>query len=379
MSFSPSTPTSATASTSGEPVVRTGGSSRIVRRTAVTTAAVGALLLCAALPASAHSGGRGLLTLRQAAQRDGKYIGSAIGDSYLSNAQYSSIAGSQFDELTPENEMKWASVEPTEGTYDWGPADDLVKFAEQHHMLVRGHNLVWNSQLPTWLTSGTFTNAQLKALLKKHITDEVSHFKGKIYAWDVVNEPFNGDGSYVQDIWYNALGPSYIADALEWAHEADPKAKLYINDYNIEGENTKSDAMLSLVEQLKAEHVPINGVGFESHFIAGELPTDITANMQRFAAAGVDVAVTELDDRVNLPATAVELNQQASDDASVVDSCLAVRRCVGVTNWEFGDAYSWVPSVFAGQGAADLFDDNLQAKPAYYAVLDAFRDGGGRG
>ena len=355
--------------------------SRRLRRTLLTVAVTVAAVTGASLPATACSSTHGGspakgAPLRGLAARDGIYVGSALASGTLTaDSTYSSIASTQFDAVTPENEMKWASVEPTQGSYTWGPADQIVSFAQDHHMLVRGHNLVWNSQLPTWLTSGTFSSAELAALLKKHITDEVSHFKGKIYAWDVVNEPFNGDGSYVQDLWYNALGPDYIADALRWAHAADPKAVLYLNDYNIEGRNAKSDAMYALVKQLKAEGVPIGGVGLESHFIAGELPSDIKANMERFTALGVNVAVTELDDRVDLPATAAELTQQAADYGSVVTDCVQVRGCVGVTAWEFDDGHSWVPGVFAGQGAANLYDASYRAKPAYYAVQAALAAG----
>ncbi|WP_052432709.1 endo-1,4-beta-xylanase [Streptacidiphilus carbonis] len=348
-----------------------------LRRTLLTAAVAVAAVAGATLPAAAHGGTAGRnAPLRSLAAHDGIYVGSALAAGTLaSDSTYSSIAATQFDAVTPENEMKWSSVEPTQGAFDWAPADQIVSFAQDHHMLVRGHNLVWNSQLPTWLTSGSYSSAQLAALLKKHITDEVSHFKGKIYAWDVVNEPFNGDGSYVQDLWYNALGPGYIADALRWAHQADPKAVLYLNDYNIEGQNAKSDAMYALVKQLRAEGVPIGGVGLESHFIAGELPTDIKANMQRFTKLGVNVAVTELDDRVELPATAAELTQQAADYGSVVTDCVQVRGCVGVTAWEFDDGHSWVPGVFAGQGAANLYDASYQAKPAYYAVRSALAAG----
>ena len=167
------------------------------------------------------------------------------------------------------------------------------------------------------------------------------------------------------------MGSGYIADALRTAHAADPGAQLYLNDYNIEGENAKSNAMYSLVQSLLAQGVPINGVGFESHYIVGQVPSSLLANMQRFAALGVNVAVTELDDRIQLPASTASLNQQATDYATVVRDCLQVSRCVGVSQWGVGDADSWIPGTFPGWGAATMYDQNYQPKPAYSATLSA--------
>ena len=284
------------------------------------------------------------------------------------------MADAQFDMATPGNEMKWDTTEPANGTFNFGPGDQIVTYAHAHHMRVRGHNLVWQSQLPSWVSSLPLD--QVKAVMEQHITTEVSHYRGQVYSWDVVNEPLNGDGSFVSDVFYQAMGSGYIADALRTAHAADPHAKLYLNDYNIEGINTKSDAMYNLVKSLKEQGVPINGVGLESHFILGTVPSTMLANMRRFAALGVDVAVTELDDRIQLPATTADLSQQASDYATVVGDCLAVRRCVGVSQWGIGDADSWIPGFFTGYGAATMFDENYQPKPAFYATQQVLRSQG---
>jgi endo-1,4-beta-xylanase len=141
--------------------------------------------------------------------------------------------------------------------------------------------------------------------------------------------------------------------------------------------NAKSNAMLSLVTSLKSQGVPIDGVGFESHFILGQIPSDMQANMARFAAAGVDVAVTELDDRIQLPASSANLAQQATDFSNVVKDCLGVSRCVGVTQWGIGDADSWIPGFFSGFGAATMFDNNYQPKPSFTSTLAALGGGGG--
>jgi len=190
-----------------------------------------------------------------------------------------SIAGAQFDMLTPGNEMKWDTTEPSNGSYNFWPGDQIVSFGQSHSMRIRGHNLVWHSQLPSWVTS--LPLSQVQAAMEAHITNEVTHYKGKIYAWDVVNEPFNDDGTLRQGVFYNAMGSGCIADALRTAHAADPNAKLNLNDYNIEGENAKSNAMYSLVSSLKRQGVPIDGVGLESHFILGQVPSAMLANMQR--------------------------------------------------------------------------------------------------
>ncbi|MFD0328397.1 endo-1,4-beta-xylanase [Streptacidiphilus monticola] len=322
-------------------------------------------------------GGAASSSLRQLAEAKGIYFGTALTQSNLSNSTLTTLAAAQFDMVTPGNEMKWDTTEPSNGTYNFGPGDAIVSFAKAHSMRVRGHNLVWHSQLPSWVSS--LPSNQVQAAMEAHITTEVTHYKGQLYAWDVVNEPFNEDGSLRSDAFTNAMGSGYIADALRTAHAADPNAKLYLNDYNIEGENAKSDAMYALVSSLKSQGVPIDGVGFESHFIEGQLPSSIKANMQRFTALGVNVAVTELDDRIQLPANSATLAQQATDYANVVNACLAVSGCVGVSQWGVGDADSWIPGAFSGYGAATMFDQNYQPKPAYDATVAALGGASGGG
>ena len=332
---------------------------------AAALAAVPVIALTTAGSASAAS------TLRAAAEAQGRYFGTELTGSMPSNATVASIAGTQFDMVTPGNEMKWDTTEPSNGSYNFGPGDGIVSFAQAHGMRVRGHNLVWHSQLPGWVSSTPAS--QVKSVMESHITTEVTHYKGKIYAWDVVNEPFNDDGTYRQDVFYNAFGggEQYIADAVRTAHAADPAAKLYINDYNIEGENAKSNAMYTLAQQLLAQGVPLGGIGLESHFIVGQVPSSMQANMQRFAALGLDVAVTELDDRMPTPASSANLQQQATDYGNIVKWCLGVARCVGVSQWGVGDPDSWIPGTFPGYGAATMYDNNYQPKPAYNAALSA--------
>jgi endo-1,4-beta-xylanase len=314
-------------------------------------------------------------TLRQAAEAKGIKFGTALSPSsnLSGNAKYMGVASSQFDVITPGNEMKWGSVEPTQGQFNWTGADQLVAFAQANNQGVRGHNLVWHSQLPNFVNSTNFpTSASVLQVMNQHIATEAGRFKGKVISWDVVNEPFNEDGSLRNDIFEQATnGPGYIAQALTATHQADPNAKLYLNDFNIEGVNAKSNAMLALVQSLKQQGVPIDAVGFESHFILGQVPSTMQQNIARFVAAGVAVWITELDDRIQLPASSANLAQQATDYANVVKACLAVTGCVGITVWGFTDLDSWIPGAFPGQGAADIYDNNIDPKASFNSTLQA--------
>lgn len=171
-------------------------------------------------------------------------------------------------------------------------------------------------------------------------------------------EPFNDDGTWRTDVFYNTLGTSYVQIALNAARQADSSAKLYINDYNIEYPGAKSTAMQNLVKSLKQANVPLDGIGLQSHFIVGSTPSasSLQQNMNAFTALGVEVAITELDIRMTLPSTAALLAQQKTDYTTVISSCEAVKGCVGITVWDWTDKYSWVPGTFSGQGAACPWD-----------------------
>jgi endo-1,4-beta-xylanase len=309
-------------------------------------------------------------SLRQLAQHTAMRIGTAVNtDALADDATYRAAVGDQFDSVTPENVMKWEAVEPQRGQNTFAAADGLVDFARAHGQLVRGHTLVWHNQLPSWLTSGTWTDDELRSILRQHIRTEAGHFRGRIWAWDVVNEAFNDDGTMRDTLWLRQLGPSYIEDAFRWAHQADPKALLFYNDYNIEGINAKSDAVYALVKQLKAKGVPIDGVGLQSHFgTQYGFPGDVSQNMHRFARLGLDTAVTEADVRSELPMDSAKLQAQAAGYSLLTESCLLEPRCISLTVWGFTDRYQWVPSTFPGQGSAALYDENYVPKPAYDAM-----------
>jgi endo-1,4-beta-xylanase len=308
-------------------------------------------------------------TLRQLADARGRDIGFALTSSYLNETQYKAIADTEFNLVVPENAMKWDATEPTQGQFSYTAGDAVASYASSTDKKLYGHTLVWHSQLPSWV-SGLDATA-LGSAMTSHIANVAGHYQGKVTAWDVVNEAFNDDGTRRASVFQSKLGDGYIATALTAARAADPNAKLCLNDYNIEGVNAKSTAYYNLVSALKSQGVPIDCIGVQGHLIVGSIPGDIQANLQRFADLGVDVRITELDIRMTTPSDATKLATQAANYKTVVSACLAVTRCQGVTTWGITDKYSWIPSVFPGQGAALLWDENYAAKPAYQAVAEA--------
>ncbi|MEW2121161.1 endo-1,4-beta-xylanase [Streptomyces sp. NPDC005474] len=352
-----------------------------VFRMPVSVAALGATLMitgAGAQPASAHAGP---VPLRTLAAGTGVRIGTAVDLAVLADdTTYRTTTAREFNSVTAENAMKWESVEPTRGTYDWRQADDLVRFARAHGQAVRGHTLVWHNQLPAWLTAGVADGsigaAELRGILKDHITKEVKRYKGRIYQWDVVNEVFEDDGSLRNSIWLQKLGPSYIEDAFRWAHAADPKAKLFLNDYNVEGVNAKSTAYYDLAKRLRAKKVPVQGFGIQGHLaIQYGFPGQVPENLARFEKLGMQTAFTEVDVRMIMPPDATKLATQAAYFRGLLDACVQARRCTSFTVWGFSDKYSWVPGVFEGQGAATLMDETYGRKPAFAAVGDGLGAG----
>lgn len=309
-------------------------------------------------------------SLRDLAAHTGLRVGTAVAADALANdAPYRELVGKEFSTVTPENAMKWESVEPEQGVYTWEQADALVDFARKHGQLVRGHTLIWHNQNPSWLVNGNFSSDEVRAILKNHIFTEMRHFKGKIWAWDVANEVIDDNAQLRDTFWLQKLGPGYIADAFRWAHQADPKAILFLNDYNVEGINAKSTAYYNLITDLRKQGVPVQGFGIQGHLdVQYPFPGDVQANIQRFAKLGLKTALTEVDVRITLPVDATESTSQAYAYNSLLTACLLERSCISYTVWGFTDKYSWVPGVFTGQGAANLLDENFQPKPAYNAV-----------
>ncbi len=300
-----------------------------------------------------------------------RYFGTAVRTPQLvQDLKYSGIVGSEFSAITPEYSMTWRSVEPTRGVPQWDGADSAADFAQFHGQKLLGQTLVSDQLLPGWVTAGTLDKTALKQILQDHITAEVGRYAGKVYSWNVVEDALNDNGSMRNTIWKAMLGSEYIAESFEWAYAADPKARLYISEANAAGLSDKSDALYLLVKSLLDQGVPIDGVAFEMHLDAttGAFPQAMAANLERFTNLGLEVAITGLDARVHVPPPLTELDQQTSDYTRAIGACLATQGCVGITVWEFTDHYSWVPGAFPGEGAADLYDSNMDPKPVLTAV-----------
>ncbi|GLY99020.1 endo-1,4-beta-xylanase [Actinoplanes sp. NBRC 103695] len=341
-----------------------------MRRSLIAAVALTALIVPAGAAQAAPPD-----TLRSAANGAGIRIGTAVDMSALAeDEQYRTLVGAEFSTVTAENVMKWEALEPTRGVHNYEPADRLVQYARAHHQKLRGHVLVWHSQNPAWLTEGDFSPAELRQILREHITDTVTHFKGKVWHWDVVNEIFNDDGTWRDTIWYRTLGPGFVADAFRWAHRADPAAKLYLNDYNNEGLSPKSDAYYALVQQLKAAGVPVQGYGVQGHLATQYgVPQTTLENLRRFERLGLDTAFTEVDVRIPLPADSAEVQAQAQGFTTLLQACLLAQRCVSYTLWGFTDRYNWVPGVFEGEGEATPLTEDYERKPAYRSIRDTLR------
>lgn len=273
-------------------------------------------------------------------------------------------------------------TEPEPGVYNYTAGDVILDIAESHGQFVTCDNLVWVSEVSEWVLDGNWTAESLTEVMREHIYNVVEHWGGRCHGWEVVNEPLSSNGSFAPSVWYDTIGPEYFFLAFQFAMEAVQRTgqdiKLFFNDYNIEYPNPKTDGAYELVKELKRRGLQIDSVGLESHFIVGETPSleqQIEAK-QGFLDLGVAVAITELDIRfLEAPFyDAAGQAQQAQDYYNSVASCVQVGPgCFGVTVWDFDDQYSWIPQTFAGQGGADLFNNTLQRKPAYYATAEALQ------
>ena len=304
------------------------------------------------------------------------HVGVSVRADLLGDSGYARTVARVFDTVTPENEMKWDTIEPARGRLDFGPADRIVAFARAHGQRVRGHTLVWHSQLPGWLAAGHFDRKQLTAILRDHIDRVVGHFRGRVAEWDVVNEAVSDDGRRLRpDIWLRTLGPGYVAAAFRMAHRADPGARLVYNEIGAEALGAKSDTVYRLVKALKQVDAPIDAVGFETHVTDTPIPT-FARNLRRFAALGVDVELTEVDVRRHDGEDAAGgARRQAAAYRRIVDACRAVARCREIVFWGLDDADSWISGAFPGYGEATLLDPDLHPKPAYDAVREALLRG----
>jgi endo-1,4-beta-xylanase len=313
--------------------------------------------------------------LRRAAAAAGKFLGTAVDATALGGEpSYAALLAREFDYVTPENATKWGPLAPAQGRYDWAAADAIVDAAAAAAQAVKGHALVWHEQTPSWVTDA-MTAAELAAALKAHIETTLAHFRGRMRAWDVVNEAVDTTtaSGYRESIFWQKLGPRYIEDAFRWARAADPDVLLYYNDFGIERLGAKSDRTYALMRDLLAAGTPIDGIGFQSHLSIHRYPADadLRANLRRFGDLGLRTNVSELDGRTLLMPGTPESRWQAQRLAfqQVVGACVVEPGCEGVTFWGFTDKYSWINA----DGDPDdplPFDRGYLPKPAVDGILD---------
>jgi len=342
-------------------------------------------------------------TLKEAYKGD-FLIGVAVNQKQFENADRrgNPIIQEQFDSISPENALKWDSVHPDPGVYDFTNADRYVAFGESNHMAIIGHTLVWHHQTPQWVFQDTngnpVTRDVLLAGMRDHIQTVVGRYKGRIKGWDVVNEALAEDGKLRRSNWQKIIGDDFIEKAFQYAHEADPKAELYYNDYSLENEPKRKGA-IALIKKLKAEGVPITAVGLQGHFKM-DWPTleEEDATISDFAKLGVMVMITELDVDVvratqgNRTAD-IEANARRVAGANVysnglpadVQQALAKRYAdlfgvflkhrgvvERVTFWGVTDGDSWL-NTWGRKNYPLLFDRDGQPKPAFQAVMQTAR------
>jgi endo-1,4-beta-xylanase len=337
-------------------------------------------------------------TLRQAASQRALLMGAAADADEFGNPDplvleplYASTLATQYNMLEPENAMKWNPIHPAQNTYNFQPGDELAAFAQAHQMQIRGHNLCWEAYNPDWVNAlaTTATVTTMSAVLQDHINTVVAHYKGKVFAWDVVNEAVSdtqaATGTAMKDsIWYNQpgiglTGTGYVEQAFRWAHAADPSALLFYNDYNIEDSGAKFNAVYAMVKDFVMRGVPINGVGIQMHITTGSYPSTagLTKNIQQLVALGLQVHITEMDVRIPVDssgnATAANLQAQAQTYQRILTVCLQNPGCTAFQTWGFTDKHSWIPGSYPGFGAALPFDVNYQPKPVVNSLINTLQ------
>jgi endo-1,4-beta-xylanase len=316
-------------------------------------------------------------------------IGVSVSVSELQSAD-TSVVLHHFNSMTAQNAMKMRPIHPGPNEYNWKDADSIVAFAKRNGMVVRGHTLVWHQETPAWFFTDPGGKQVSKEVLlqrmKAYITTVVERYKGKVYAWDVVNEAISDDAGvfYRPSKFYEICGEDYIAKAFEYAHQADPSARLFYNDYN-EIDTAKRRKIISMVAKLRSQGVPISGIGLQSHWTLTE-PTrkELEQTLKDFSALRLPLQITELDISVyprdskkqdSLGADTGFSKEREQQQIGQYQMCFALFRkyrkvITGVTFWNISDRHSWLDN-FPVKNRKDyplLFDQHLKPKKAFWKV-----------
>lgn len=311
------------------------------------------------------------------------YVGVAIPPSFVDNQTKTDLIKRHFNSITAENDMKWSSLQPTEGTFNYTNADKIVAFAQANGIRVRGHCLCWHNQVPSWVfKDGTATASKELVLqrLRTHITIVMNHFKGKVYAWDVVNEAIDdGSSVYRNSQWYSICGEDYIIEAFKAARAADPDAKLFYNDYTAI-DPVKRDKIYNLLSALKAQNI-IDGMGMQGHWnISYPASNLIDDAIDKYKSLDLEIQITEMDVSVYTSNSSPE-NTYSYGIAQQLASAygryfLAFRTykdyITSVTFWGLADDNTWLDNfpVTGRKNYPLLFDVNLDPKEAYFKIID---------
>lgn len=318
------------------------------------------------------------VSLATLAAEQGVWLGAGVdADALRNDAVYRDTLAREFRMITPGWVMKFRALCSRPHTYDFAEADRVVAFAEAHGLEIRGHTLVLNYDIPAWLAKGQNTQAHLEQILRRHIETVVSRYRGRIYAWDVVNEPFEY-GAPVESVWAQAFGDDYVAKVLRWTHDIDPEARLFINENWAEAVDEQSNALYALVSDLIHRGVPLHGVGFQMHVGLGEHetmqtalpPREFSRNLRRFSELGLEIHVTEMDVRINFGRGTEQQRLAAQADVyrDVLSVGLQTPGFKALVQWGVCDNDPWIAAMYGVPDKPLLFDGQYSPKPAYHAL-----------
>ncbi|AOW20138.1 endo-1,4-beta-xylanase [Urechidicola croceus] len=320
-------------------------------------------------------------------------IGTAIRIQTLSaDKDLQKLQTKDFNSITSASDMKMNRILKSEGNYYWDRIDSIVDYAETNNQRLFGHNLIWHSSTPKWVVEkGEKDSIWMQNFMKEYIHTYVGRYKGKVDAWDVVNEgmeTFGGD--YRETMWYKAMGEDYIAQAFTYAHEADPEAELFYNDFNIERDTAKLNGTLKMIYNLKEQGVPITGLGFQMH-IRMDIPDELIASsLKKAVETGLLIHLSEVDIIFNthndsrgggiqkVTELTEEMKQAQAEKyknlVKMYKEIVPKEQQYGITFWDFTDRDTWIRGFFNLKDWPCIYDDNLQPKPAYYGFLEGLKE-----